>query len=248
MSTIAGGDDNHATDSFSVVAGGMDNISSGKYGSVGGGANYTASGLYSTVPGGLANKASANYAFASGRRAKSTHAGTFVWGDSTNSDLASTAANQFIVRSSGGMWLGTTSSPSFTAGRFINTSTGAYLTTGGTWTNSSDRNLKENLEEVDGSSILDKVESLPIYEWNYKTESDDVRHIGPTAQDFRETFGVGNDSISISTIDPAGISLAAIKELTTQNKKLTAENKKLEDRLARLEALVSRSLPKKRNN
>lgn len=194
------------------------------------------------IPGGRGNKASGVNSFAAGRRAKAAHAGSFVWGDTTDSDVASTAINQFIVRSSGGMWLGTTSSPSFTAGRFINTSTGAYLTTGGTWTNSSDRSLKENLEKVDGSSILDKVESLPIYEWNYKAESDDVRHIGPTAQDFRETFGVGNDSISISTIDPAGISLAAIKELTIQNKKLTAENKKLEDRLARLEALVSRSL------
>ena len=37
-------------------------------------------------------------------------------------------------------------------------------------------------------------------------------HIGPMAQDFYKLFNLGNDDKSISTIDPSGIALAAIKE------------------------------------
>ena len=47
--------------------------------------------------------------------------------------------NTVSMRASGGIWLGTTSSPSITSGHFIDTSTGAYLTSTGTWTNNSDR-------------------------------------------------------------------------------------------------------------
>ncbi len=106
-------------------------------------------------------------------------------------------------------------------------SSGARLTAGGVWTNASDVNLKENFQPVDGEQILDKVESLPISEWNYKAESDEVKHIGPTAQDFQKAFGVGENDKTISTIDPAGIALAAIKELTKQNKELKSESQQL---------------------
>ena len=90
---------------------------------------------------------------------------------------------------------------------------GAYVTTGGTWTNASDRNLKENFTEIDDQDILNKISSLPITRWNYKTEATSTMHIGPMAQDFFATFGLGGSDKSISTIDPAGIALSAIKAL-----------------------------------
>jgi hypothetical protein len=92
-------------------------------------------------------------------------------------------------------------------------SSGAYLSTSGTWTNASSRTLKENFVEVSGGSVLDKLQTLSIYEWNYLTDSPSVVHIGPVAEDFKQVFGYGQDNKSISTIDPAGIALAAIKEL-----------------------------------
>lgn len=46
--------------------------------------------------------------FAAGHRAKATHTGTFIWADSTDADFSSTAANQFLIRASGGVGLGTT--------------------------------------------------------------------------------------------------------------------------------------------
>lgn len=108
----------------------------------------------------------------------------------------------------------------------IDHASGAHLTAGGTWTNASDKNLKENFSEVNGEEILDKIESLPITEWNYKTEDDDVKHIGPTAQDFNAAFGVGNDK-TISTIDPSGVALAAIKELSKKTKEIDELKKEI---------------------
>jgi hypothetical protein len=116
----------------------------------------------------------------------------------------------------------------------IEHSSGAHLTPGGVWTNASDVNLKENFQPVDGDQLLDKIESLDISEWNYKTEDDAVRHIGPTAQDFQKTFGVGSDGKSISTIDPSGIALAAIKALNEKSKRVD----QLETELAELRTLV----------
>ncbi len=83
-------------------------------------------------PGGLFEHRLGSMSFAAGSRAKANHDGTFVWGDTTPVNVASTSINQFIVRASGGIWLGTTSTPSITiASDFLNTSTGAHLTIGG---------------------------------------------------------------------------------------------------------------------
>src|SRR6185436_19508148 len=75
---------------------------------VGGGGNniVLANGLYATIPGGSANTAT-NYAVAAGTRAKANHTGAFVWADSTDADFPSTANNQFLVRASGGVGIGT---------------------------------------------------------------------------------------------------------------------------------------------
>jgi len=122
----------------------------------------------------------------------------------------------------------------------IEHSSGAHLTAGGTWTNASDSNLKENFEEVDGAELLDQLARLPISQWNYKNEGASARHIGPTAQDFQKTFGVGSDGKSISTIDPSGIALAAIKELEHRNQSLAQQNAQLQETLVALLNRVER--------
>jgi hypothetical protein len=122
--------------------------------------------------------------------------------------------------------------------KLINTSSGANLTVGGTWTNSSDRNRKENFAPVDARELLATLEQLPITMWNYKSEGNKVRHVGPVAQDFYRLFHLGGDDRSISTVDPSGIALAAIKELHRRNQELTAKNLELDARLAALEKIV----------
>jgi carbonic anhydrase/acetyltransferase-like protein (isoleucine patch superfamily) len=121
---------------------------------------------------------------------------------------------------------------------------GAYLSTGGTWTNASDRNKKENFQRLDGDAILKKISRLPLTRWNYKGQSE--QHIGPVAQDFYRIFQVGENDKTISTIDPSGIALIGVQELY---KKWKAAEKKVEtlqstiqsqeERLRRLEEKIN---------
>jgi hypothetical protein len=138
-STIAGGFDNQATGSDATIAGGSTNIATGDVATVGGGAinvaearaatvgggsfntasgfhatiagggNNLASGPASMIPGGEENTALGSHSFAAGRRARANHNGAFVWADSNDADFASTAANQFLLRATGGFGINATS-------------------------------------------------------------------------------------------------------------------------------------------
>lgn len=95
---------------------------------------------------------------------------------------------------------------------------------------------------IDDQKILERLSALTVSTWNYKSQSDSTRHIGPMAQDFYEVFGVGEDDRHINTVDADGVSLAAIKGLyqivQEQEKRLEAcdlEIKGLEKRLERME-------------
>ncbi len=97
--TVSGGTTNYAIGDYSLVCGGSNNAATNTHSTVGGGGGNIASGIFSTVPGGVQNVASGPYTFASGRRAKANHVGTFVWADSSvDTDFASTASNQFLIR------------------------------------------------------------------------------------------------------------------------------------------------------
>jgi hypothetical protein len=54
----------------------------------------------------------------------------------------------------------------------------------------SDRNLKENFTPLDTQSVLAKAAALPLMQWNYKTEGQAMRHVGPMAQGFHAAFGL----------------------------------------------------------
>jgi hypothetical protein len=86
------------------------------------------------------------------------------------------------------------------------------LTIAGTLTQSSDRNSKQDIVAVDNKKVLDAVAAMPISTWEYKAD-DGVVHMGPMAQDFHAAFGLGSTPKGISTIDTAGVALAAIKGL-----------------------------------
>jgi len=106
-STIAGGNANEANATHATVGGGDSNIASGEKSTVVGGYLSTASGYGSTVLGGRSNEAAGSYSVAAGRRAKATHTGTMVFADSQNADFTSTANNQFLIRASGRVLIGT---------------------------------------------------------------------------------------------------------------------------------------------
>jgi hypothetical protein len=115
-------------------------------------------------------------------------------------------------------------------GTAVTNGNGAYLTAGGVWTNTSDVNKKEHFTDLNANDLLQKISQLPIQRWRYKGSNE--YHIGPTAQDFYKLFGLGVDDKGISTVDPAGIALAAIKEqqriIENQNEQLLQLQKRLE--------------------
>ena len=89
---------------------------------------------------------------------------------------------------------------------------GAHVTVGGVWTNGSSRSFKHEFEQVDTRDVLEKVVQLPLTRWQYRGE-DPSEHIGPMAEDFFATFGLGGNEQYIGTVDADGVALAAIKGL-----------------------------------
>lgn len=252
--TVGGGSSNQASGYSSVVSGGFSNIASGEYSVVGGGTGNTAGGVrstiagghnnsingqYSAIPGGLENTANGNYSFAAGFRARANDNGAFVWADSQGTNVNSPGNNTFTVRASGGIWLGTGGTPNIDSGNFVETSTGAVLTTGGVWTNASDRALKDNFDDVDTRAVLEQVLALPITTWNYKNEDSEVRHMGPVAQDFFASFGLGNGDTTIGTVDADGVALAAIQGLNTSlREELAVKDAQITTLEARMNMLI----------
>ena len=100
---------------------------------------------------------------------------------------------------------------------------------------------------MDPLTILQRLAEMPVSEWRYTNESASVKHLGPTAQDFKAAFNLGSDDKAIGTVDESGVALAAIQGL---NEKVDARDEKiaeqageitdLKTRLARLEELISK--------
>jgi len=110
----------------------------------------------------------------------------------------------------------------------------------GALTENSDVNAKTAITDIDHEEILKLVSELPVSQWEYKDARGET-HIGPMAQDFYASFGLGATETGISTIDTAGVALAAIKALHTENISLKQQNASIQvqntDLLQRLEKL-----------
>ena len=102
---------------------------------------------------------------------------------------------------------------------------------------SSDRNTKENFQDLNPREVLERVTQLSIQSWNFKDDPA-VRHVGPVAQDFHAAFKVGPDDRHIATVDADGVALAAIQGLDQVVKEKDAKIDALEKRLAELEKVV----------
>jgi trimeric autotransporter adhesin len=305
-STIGGGFSNTilAGADMATIAGGYGNrvAPAGAIGAIGGGYENTilTNTQFGTVPGGYQNSAG-HSAFAAGTRAKAIHRGAFVWADSGGAEFASTDVNQFLVRATGGVGIGTNNpattlhvhgtdqtvaivSGSRTTGTFLgiqNTSTGgarwSLVSTGsgngegagrllffthasndtkmrlepngnlvidGSLTQSSDRARKEEVEAVDGGSVLEKVAAMPISTWKYKDDDAGARHLGPMAQDFHAAFGLGESEKGISAVDADGVALAAIQGLNKKVEEQKNEIAQLRETVQRLEQLIANSASK----
>lgn len=95
----------------------------------------------------------------------------------------------------------------------------------------SDRNIKENFSDVDEQEILRKVANLNIEHWNYNDREQNIRHIGPMAQDFMAAFNVGDSDRHIHMVDANGVNMAAIKALNTRLEEKDVQIQTLQEQL-----------------
>ena len=221
----------------SAAMGGF-NTASGDY-SVAMGLASVASGT-SSLAVGESNSALGIGSVALGYRARAQGNGSFVFADrSSGTYFGALGANQFRVRAAGGV--GFYTSPGATTGVELHPGSGS-------WSSLSDVNAKENFHDIDGEGILDELTRLPVRTWNYKSQPTTIRHAGPTAQDFKAAFGLGESDRQISAVDADGIALAAAKALEArtrvlmeENEVLAKENAQLRERLAEFERVIGRT-------
>ena len=229
FAAVGGGQQNIASALMATVGGGVGDTASGESATVGGGVSNTASGYASTVPGGYGNLAQGNYSLAAGRWARANHNGSFVWADASSGYFESSTTNEFSVRAAGGVRIFSASDQS----------AGVTLATGGgSWSSVSDRNAKEHFAAVEGPRLLQRLDAIPVETWNYKSQDDSIRHIGPMAQDFYAAFGVGEDDKHISTVDADGVALAGVQALYRMSLERERENDSLRQEVRELRAMV----------
>lgn len=205
------------------------------------GANPTRPAVdFQQFPGGFSNYANGEGSFAAGCNATANNTGSFVWSGlpcGNFAGLSDTGESQFVAVAYGGFYFYTSTNGA--------SGSGATLPAGsGSWSSLSDRNAKAHFLAIDPLSVLQKLAAMPVATWNYKSQADSIRHMGPTAQDFHEAFGLGEDDKHISTVDAEGVALAGIQALYAELKRSLAEKDReildLRARLAQLEGSVAR--------
>ena len=123
----------------------------------------------------------------------------------------------------------------------LHMSSGAHVSTGGTWTNASSRALKENFEPVDRRAILGRLMEMPVSRWNYKVEGETIEHIGPMAEDFAAAFDTGEGDTAIATVDADGVAIASIQALYEIIQEKDDQIKDLNARLKYIEEMLTKS-------
>jgi hypothetical protein len=219
LSIAIGSANAHATNTQSIAIG--NEVTASGIQSLAIGHNVTANGDYSIAMGSYVSTSGFNGCFTIGDNSTTTVMQTFV-------------DNGYRARFAGGYRLFTNSAANI----------GALLNAGSnSWAALSDVRLKENFAAVDGELFLQKIATMPLTTWNYKTQDPKTfRHYGPMAQDFFAAFGkdeygsIGCDTL-INQQDFLGVNLIAIQALEKRTQiieKLEKENAELKEMLLQL--------------
>lgn len=209
FATVGGGKGNVASARGATVGGGIGNEASVSMATVGGGGENTASDQFATVAGGTQNIAEGAMSYVAGFKAKAKHDGAVVFGDSTLDSISSQQQNEARFQM-----------PIY-APDFSVTST---------------RAAKTDIEPVNSKEVLAGVESLDVSTWKF-TDYESGRHMGPMAEDFDETFGLGTDGKHISNVNAIGVAFAALQGLSAE---LTEAEEKVEAKTERIAELENR--------
>lgn len=263
-SVVAGGRRNEATGNHAFIGGGIGNEATDRYGTVTGGTGNAATGTSSTVVGGQVNLASGQHSTIVGGRGNVTESrGATVAGGIDNDAIATGAfvaggenntadgAYSFVAgrnadadENEGAVVFGDASEESIRAEE----ENAAYFqmpVNAQSFNNTSTAASKQNVDPVDPESVLEGVESLDVATWEYR-RNDEGTHMGPTAEEFHDTFELGENDQTISTVDADGVALAAIQGLSKRLERkderieeLEAKQERKDERIDELESRLS---------
>jgi len=185
----------------------------------------------------LSRSGTTNFAQVAGLQFTWDNAGTV---DTSLTEVVGFTPGSFVARAPGGV-------------RFLsstNETAGVELAPDdSSWRTLSDSNAKTDITAVNHQATLQKLAELPVTSWSYRHD-DSRQHIGPMAQDFHATLGLGPEETHITTLDFDGVALSALKgliaELQECQRRSTAQAKRLTELEASIVAMqneVHRNLP-----
>jgi hypothetical protein len=98
----------------------------------------------------------------------------------------------------------------------------------------SSEELKENKKPIKDGEAADKIKNMRIEQWDYKDGvSDESTHVGPYAEEFKQTFNTEGDGKSIKFQDAIGITMKAVQDLAKNvdmlEKMISEKEKKKKD-------------------
>ena len=251
-STIAGGRYNIINKSgFSFIGGGYGNgidthlsanTISGGYGNgirgssyasliSGGYGNAVIGSRYSVIAGGYGNQIQADKSFVFGTKAWLYGSGSVLFTDNKDILRQRSEEKTFIGIFENGYKL-------FTDSEGLKS---VVLKHGdGSWNMRVGSSHIENIEDINGSELLETLSQVNIYKWNYSLQDDTIKHIGPSAESFNQAFNLNNNDMElINSIDTDGVALKAIQALYKKIQKLEEENTKLKIRLNVIESSMN---------
>ena len=146
--------------------------------------------------------------------------------------LVAGGTGKFAINASGQVSFGG-SIPANPSGHAVIHTSGAHLTTGGVWTNSSSRALKQDIEPITSAEARETVRALQPVGYRYKNELNE-RYVGFIAEDVPELVAT-RDRKGLASMD---ITAVLTKVVQDQDRELSEQkriNAELSDRLLKLE-------------
>jgi hypothetical protein len=133
-------------------------------------------------------------------------------------------SNRLVFNSNGYLGVGTTT-PSYP----LQMASGAYVTTGGVWTNASSREYKKDIKRLSTQKAIDAMKQLDPVEFSYKNDSQE-KHVGFIAEDAPELVA-SKDKKGISSMDVVAVLTKVVQEQQKTIAELSKEMAELKKEL-----------------
>ena len=117
----------------------------------------------------------------------------------------------------------------------------AYLTNGGTWTDSSLAESKQNMVEIEDNVIEDILSKVKVYHYQYIKEPG-INYVSPEAEEFTKLTGTG-DGRSMSAKTVGSYALRAVKRLWKRMQGYDTQLDNLKKKVAALELQLADGTP-----